>query len=82
MPRLDDLADRYAHRARHRSLACELGRPDIAGMFDDEGKDVSSELLEWSARQALEDYARFTSPAKAAALAGEFITTALKGKAR
>ena len=82
MPRLDALAERYAHRSRHRSLATELNRPDIAGLFDDAGQNVATELLEWSARQALEDYARSTSPAKAVLLAGEFITSALKGHVR
>lgn len=81
-PRLDTLANRHVRNARHRAMAAEMGRDDIARMFDDGGQDVSAELLEWSARQALEDYARFTSPAKAAALAGSFITQALKGSVR
>jgi hypothetical protein len=51
----------------------------LAGLLDDQGNDVSAEIIEWSARQALEEYARVTSPAKAAALAGEFITSALGG---
>lgn len=82
MPRLDALAERFAHRSRHRSLAAEMNRPDIAQMFDDEGKNISTELLEWSARQALEDYARAMSRDAAIRLAGEFITSALKGHVR
>ncbi len=54
-------------------------RAVLFGLIDDQGKDVSAEVIEWSARQALEEYARITSPAKAAALAGEFITSALRG---
>jgi len=54
-------------------------RAVISGLIDDQGNDVSVEIIEWSARQALEEYARVTSPAKAAALAGEFITSALSG---
>lgn len=54
-------------------------RAVLSGLIDDQGKDVSAEVIEWSARQALEEYARITSPAKAAALAGEFITSALRG---
>lgn len=57
-------------------------RAVLSGLIDDQGKDVSAEAIEWSARQALEEYARLTSPAKAAALAGEFITTTLRGAAR
>lgn len=54
-------------------------RAVLSGLIDDQGNDVSAEVIEWSARQALEEYARLTSPAKAAALAGEFITSALRG---
>ncbi len=82
MPRIDQIADRYAHRTCHKRLAEALDRPDIAGLFDEDGVDVASEVLEWSARQALEAYARSTSPARAAALAGEFITAALMGDVR
>jgi hypothetical protein len=82
MTRIDILASRKARKARHCAMAKDMGRDDIARMFDDGGQDVSAELLEWSARQALEDYARFTSPAKAAALAGSFITEALGGSTR
>lgn len=82
MTRLDTLASQHVRRTCHKALATALDRPDIAGMFDDAGKNCAADYLEWSARQALEDYARSTSAAKAAALAGEFITSALKGNVR
>lgn len=72
MTRLSVLADKHRHRECHKALATALDRPDIAGLFDDAGEDRAVEYQEWSARQALEDYARATSRDAAIRLAGEF----------
>lgn len=80
MTRLNVLAEKHRHRECHKALATSLDRPDIAGLFDDAGVDRAPEYHEWAARQALEDYARTASRDAAIRLAGEFITSALKGE--
>lgn len=69
-----------ARRSRdtHARLARELGRNDLAAMFEPPASEQARDRAEYDVRTAIEEAARILSPADAARIAAEAITTVLR----